>query len=450
MSRVLREGPLSHTQEQLWFLTRLDPASAFYNVPVRWRVSGRFDVAAMRNAVRELAARQAALRTRFAEGPDGPLQLVTDEADVPFTVHDAPDTAAADAQAQETSERPFDLASEVARVAVIRLGSEEAVLVLVLHHIICDGWSMEIVFSELLRAYADTTSGARPELTLQEPIFLEYALWQRKRLSGERRDVLVDFWRNHLSDAPAAITLPVDFARPEMPTSAGARLPCELTQQTSARVVQLTATHRSTPFMTLLACLGVTLAQLSGQSQVVIGTPVANRNRRVDQDVVGYYADTLCIHIPVPRQTPFESYLVDVRRTVLDCFRHRELPFGLLVRELSPSRGAVNPLFQVMFALQNIPRRPRPDLGHETTYSVLPDDRPTSIFDLRLDLTQSERGFAGFWEYSTALFTAERAASMLVHFQHVVAQAVACPETPLGQLGSPALTPSGFNDDLET
>ncbi|GEB95157.1 condensation domain-containing protein [Microbacterium lacticum] len=448
-SRILASGPLSLTQEQLWFLAGMDPESAFYNVPVVSRVRGLLDIDVLRNAVRGVVTSQAVLRTEIVAADGGAVQRVTDRTDIDIDVREVVDEKAAAALATELSSLPFDLATGPIRVSVLRWHPERAYLVVVLHHIACDGWSMEVLFSQLLGAIAAPDSGAEASTELAPPTYLEHSLRQRERLQGDHLDTLVGYWRNHLQNAPAEIALPHDFRRPETGRHDGDRVDCALDESVSERIIGIAKKWRSTPFIVLLTCFAISLSQQSGDADVVVGCPVANRNRREDDGVVGYYADTLALRCSVDASATFREVHDAVKAGVLGGFRHRELPFGMLVRSIAPPRSAANPLFQVMFALQNVPRRPRPEGDGGLSYEVLPDARPTAIFDLRLDLTQRDGRFLGFLEYSTAIFTRQRAEAMHAHWQAVVHDAVADPEGPIAALGNGGADDGGFSADLD-
>ncbi|MCY0944140.1 condensation domain-containing protein [Streptomyces antarcticus] len=454
-------APLSLTQEQLWFLTRLDPGSAFYNTTATWTLTGPLDTGALHTALARTMDRQHMLRTAVTEVDGVPSQVLVDDVPVPLTVSDLtglpePErAAAADRLVSEEVHVPFDLAAApLFRVRLIRTGPDEHVMVFVMHHIIADGWSLQVLIQEVADLYAAAVTGTEVEHAPLERQFADYAVRQRERLAGPRRDKLVSYWGERLAGSPTALDLPTDRPRPAEATFRGDRYAFTVPQDLHLELTALGRAAGASLFMTCLAGFGVLLSRWSGQSDVLLGTPVGNRDRPEWSPVVGYFADTLVMRTELADDPTFAELLTRVRRSSLDAFVHRDLPFRVLVEELKPERVPHrNPLFQVMFILQNIPPRRRNVEFAGLVMALREDVRTTSIFDLRLDLFQSEHELRGQLEYNTDLFDRSTAERLAGQYLALLADACAEPGTRVSalSLGAPPADPfgSGFNDDLE-
>ncbi|MFF5964352.1 condensation domain-containing protein [Streptomyces collinus] len=455
-------APLSLTQEQLWFLTRLDPASAFYNTTATWSLTGPLDTGALHTALARTMDRQHMLRTAITESDGVPRQGVVDGVPVPLEVSDLtglPEDErhpAADRLVREEVHTPFDLhTAPLFRVRLIRTAADEHVMVFVMHHIVADGWSLQVLVQEVADLYAAAVTGAAVELDPLPRQFADYAVQQRERLAGPRREKLVSYWSERLAGAPAVLELPADRPRPAEASFRGDRYTFTVPQETHRELTALGRSAGASPFMTCLAAFAVLLSRWSGQSDILLGTPVGNRDRAEWTSVVGYFADTLVMRTELADDPSFRELLARVRRSSLDAFVHRDLPFRALVEELKPERAPQrNPLFQVMFILQNIPPRRRKVEFAGLTMALREDVRTTSIFDLRLDLFQSESGLRGQLEYNTDLFDRTTVEQLAGRYLALLADACAAPDTAVSALSLGAPPPAddfgaGFNDDLE-
>jgi len=407
--------PLSFAQQRLWFIAQMsEQASAAYHMPGGLRLSGRLDDAALQAALERIMQRHEVLRTHFERVDGQPVQCI--DAGVRFTLprHDLRTAADVPAQVAHWSRiearEPFNLAAgPLMRGRLLRLGDEEHVLLLTLHHIASDGWSMGVLTGELsalYRAYAQNgvayETDPLPALSLQ---YADYALWQRRWLTGAVLQEQLDYWREQLRDAPALLELPTDRPRPAVQDHAGGSLPVVLDRQLSAALKALSHKHGTTLYMTLLAAWGALAARLAGQSEVVIGTPVANRPRIELEPLIGFFLNTLALRLDLGAQPSVAELLAQVRQRVLQAQAHQEVPFEQVVEALNPIRTlAHSPVFQLMFAWQNAPQE-QLDLDGLELRDFLPDDEPHSAkFDLTLNLHEADGHIRGHLEYASALY----------------------------------------------
>ncbi len=407
-----RSGPLalSFAQQRLWFLSQLEGVSASYHVPWGVRLSGTLDRAAWRKSLDSLLARHEALRTVF-DAPGGQPQAVLRPAEAGFALieHDLqPALEGPQSLAQlatDEASAPFDLRQgPLIRGRLIRLGPDEHVFLLTLHHIVADGWSMGVLLNELSALYRAFVAGQDdplPALPLQYP---DYAAWQRQWLVGERLQHQADYWRRQLAEAPVLLALPTDRPRPAQQTFLGQRLHVVLDAELTAGLKRLSQQQGTTLFITLLAAWAAVLSRLSGQDDLVIGTPTANRNRQELEPLIGFFVNTLALRLDLSGDPSVAALLARVRQTALAAQDHQDLPFEQVVEIVQPPRQlAHTPVFQVMFAWQNneAGRLDLPGLQAQPFEAVL----DTVKFDLGLSLAETGEGtIAGSFSYATALF----------------------------------------------
>ncbi|HEX8696157.1 MAG TPA: amino acid adenylation domain-containing protein, partial [Longimicrobium sp.] len=352
------ELPLSFAQQRLWFLDRLEPGSAVYNVPVALRLAGELDAAGLAWALTEVVRRHEVLRTTFGAGADGePVQVVHAPVPVRLPVVDlsALDEAAREALAgrlaREEAARPFDLArGPVLRGTLLRVGAEESVLLFTMHHIASDAWSMEILQREVTALYGARVRGEDahlPELPVQ---YADYAVWQRRWLEGEVLDRQLGYWKERLAGAPAVLELPTDRPRPAVADPRGGSASFTLPDEVSRALRELSRREGATLFMTLFAGVAALLSRYAGQPDVVVGTPIANRSRGETEDLIGFFLNTLALRIDLSGDPSVRELLGRVRETALGAYAHQEVPFERLVDELDVERSLGHtPLFQVLF-----------------------------------------------------------------------------------------------------
>ncbi|HYH80098.1 MAG TPA: amino acid adenylation domain-containing protein, partial [Longimicrobium sp.] len=358
---VERDGtlPLSFAQERLWFIDRLEPESAAYNVPVVWRVGGALDEAALERSLSEIVRRHEALRTVFREVDGSPVQVVAPFGGFILPVEDLSGLSDADREAAlrrragEEARRAFDLsAGPLFRAALLRLGAEDHVLLLCMHHILVDQWSMGVLrreLSTLYAAYREDGESPLAELAVQ---YADYAVWQRGQLRGEVLDRHLAYWKEHLAGAPELLELPTDRPRPAVQTYRGAREGIMLSGELLARLEALGRSEGATLFMTLLAAFQVLLGRYGGSEDVVVGSPISGRTRREVEELIGLFLNTLVLRTDLSGDPGFRAVLGRVREMTLGAYEHQEIPFERLVTELQPGRSlSYSPLFQVMFVL---------------------------------------------------------------------------------------------------
>ncbi|HYO16637.1 MAG TPA: non-ribosomal peptide synthase/polyketide synthase [Thermoanaerobaculia bacterium] len=438
------EAPLSFPQERLWFLEQMQPGSVAYSIPGAVRLLGDLDVAAFRAALTKIARRHEALRTTFALRGGGPVQVISPQPALAIPLIDLGGLPGSEAEALRlgTAEaaRPFDLtAGPLLRCALLRLSAGEHVALLNMHHIVSDGWSMGVLVAELGALYAAFTQGRPsplPNLPVQYP---DFAIWQRGWLAGEALEAQLAYWREALAGAPGVLELPADRPRPAAQSFRGGSAAVALEAELSDRLVALGRERGVTLFMTLLAGFQAVLSWESGQRDLVVGTPVANRTRSEIEGLIGFFVNTLAVRGDLSGDPPFLELLGRVRERALSAYAHQDLPFEKLVEELQPERSlAHSPLFQVLFVLQNASAGPLELPGLRLAPVEL--DSGAAKFDLTLSFTEEPGGIQGLLQYSRDLFDAATAERLLGHLRTLLAAAAADPGTPVPDL--PLLTPA--------
>ncbi|HEX6373983.1 MAG TPA: amino acid adenylation domain-containing protein [Longimicrobium sp.] len=433
-------APLSFGQERLWLLDQLDGATAAYNVPVASRLSGALNAAALERALGEIVRRHDVLRTTFAQVDDAPVQVVAPFAGFTLPVEDLSALTDEEREAQvrrraaDEAARPFDLAAgPLFRASLLRLADEEHVLLMCMHHIASDGWSMGVMFRELgalYQAYRDGAGSPLPELPVQ---YADYAVWQREQLAGERLERQLAWWKGQLAGAPALLELPTDHPRPAVQTYRGARERLELPGGLVEKLSALGQGEGATLYMVLLAAFQVLLSRYSGSDDVVVGTPIAGRARQEAAALIGFFANTLAVRTDLGGDPAFRELLRRVRHATLGAYEHQEVPFERLVAELQPERTlSHSPVFQVMFTLHNAERAGSDLAGLRV--SGVESDRETSQFDLSLTLVAGASGLQALAVYSTDLFERRTVARMLQHLQRVLEQVAADADVRLSGL----------------
>jgi amino acid adenylation domain-containing protein len=431
----VRQFPLSFSQQRLWFLQQLVPGSAAYNVPTAVRIHGRLDLDVWRRCTDEIVRRHEALRTTFAEVGGEPVQRVAETGRADFAVVDCAHLAGDDRELHELIgdeiRRPFALdRGPLLRVRVFRLTPEDHVLLLTMHHIVADLWSMAVAVRELVALYPALLAGGGsplPELAIQ---YADYAAWQRRRVEGSGD---LAYWKQALDGAPPVLALPADRPRPPVQTSRGGSKPFELPAALMSRLRALSRREGATPFMTLLAAFAVVLQRYAGQDDLVIGAPVANRGRPELEPLIGFFVNTLALRADLSGDPTFREALARVRATCLGAYAHQELPFERLVEELHPKRDlSRSPLFQVSFVFQNIDM-PDLDLGG-LRVTPLTLESATARFDLELQVFDRPDGLRGWFEYNADLFDGATIEQLSTSLRVLVEQIADAPDRRLSEL----------------
>ncbi len=433
--------PLSFAQERLWFLDRLQPGMSLYNSSAALRLSGALDAALLERALGEVVRRHEVLRTTFAERGGAPVQTIAPFAGFVLPVEDLGGLDAADAEAAvrervaDAVSRPFDLETgPLFTPALLRLADDEHVLLLRMHHVITDGWSMGVLVRELTTLYAAFRDG--PDLSLPAlPVqYADYAVWQREQLEGAALDRQLAYWRAQLAGAPELLELPTDRPRPAVQTFRGGRVPVVLPGELLDRLQALARGEGATLYMVLLAAFQALLSRLAGTDDVVVGSPIAGRGRRETEGLIGFFVNTLVLRGDLSGDPEFRALLRRVRDVTLNAYEHQDVPFERLVAELQPERSlAQGPLFQVMLALQTSEVSAG---GGVDGLRIRPVGAAleTARFDLTLDLAADPSGIRGGLEYRTDLFDQRTAERMVQRLARVLEQVAAEPERRLSGL----------------
>ncbi|MEA2692905.1 MAG: hypothetical protein QOJ16_2292, partial [Acidobacteriota bacterium] len=430
--------PASFAQQRLWFIDQLEPGSPAYNIPAAVRLVGALDAEVLGRAVDEIVRRHEDLRNSFAAQDGRPIQAIAPELALPLPLEDlsgCDDPAAvARRRVTEEAERPFDLGrGPLLRLTLLRLGQDDHVLLLIIHHIIADVWSIGVFFREvaaLYKAFAAGEPSPLPELPVQ---YGDFAVWQQAWLSGDGPREQLAFWKRQLTGAPAILDLPTDRPRPPLQTFNGARRPLLVDLALTHTLQDLSQREDASMFMTLQAGLAILLCRCGNQEEVLTGTPMANRTRVELERLIGFFVNTLVLRTDLIGDPSFRALLTRVRETTLGVYAHHDLPLERILEELQPERDlSRNPLFQVVFAFQNAPMPPLVAPG--LTLSPFEIEERTSRFDLELDLRDTGAGFGGWIGYNTDLFEAATVERMTRHYAALLAAAASEPDRRISEL----------------
>ncbi|MCY1045883.1 amino acid adenylation domain-containing protein [Corallococcus sp. bb12-1] len=433
--------PLSFAQQRLWFLDQMQSGSAFYNMPAVLRLTGTLDPKTVQRCLEELLRRHEILRTTFQMSGQAPVQRIAPEAIPAMEFIDLRELPAerreeeARRLAEEEAQRPFTLSTgPLFRGALLRLGEDEHLLLLTLHHIVADGWSLSVLVrevAELYRAFSANRPSPLPRLPVQ---YGDYARWQREWLSGPVLERQRDYWKQRLSGAPAFLDLPTDFPRPPVQrflghTHQGLLLP----EDAAAKLRELCRRESVTPFMALMAAFQVLLHRTTGETDIIFGTDIANRNHSGTEGLIGFFVNQLVMRGDLGGDPSFRALLAQARREALAAYAHQDLPFEDLVKALNPERDlAYSPLFQVKLILQNAPSSdlelPGLKLREESSSTG------AAKFDMTWVVTDTARGLECLCEYSTDLYTQATIDRMMGHLREVLLGALARPEERISRL----------------
>ncbi|MCR4542205.1 amino acid adenylation domain-containing protein, partial [Pseudomonas sp. 18.1.10] len=428
--------PLSYAQERQWFLWQLDPHSAAYHIPSALRLKGALDTAALQRSFDALVARHESLRTSVQVQPEGPRQVIQAQAAVPLVLGDVSE-AALQARVEAEIARPFDLQrGPLLRVSLLRVAEDDHVLVLVQHHIISDGWSMQVMVDELVQLYAAFSQGQAAQLPDMPIQYADYAVWQRTWMEAGEKARQLDYWRALLGGEQPVLELPFDHQRPAQQSHRGARLDVPLPAALAADLKTLAQAQGVTLFMLLLASFQTLLHRYSGQQDIRVGVPIANRNRVETERLIGFFVNTQVLKADIDGHTTVAQLLAQVKQRALDAQAHQDLPFEQLVEALQPERSlSLNPLFQVMF---NHQAEGRPEDAPQAVTHLhiegLAWERRTAHFDLDLDVQESRGGLWASLGYATDLFDARTIERMARHWQNLLQAMVADQQQTLAQL----------------
>jgi surfactin family lipopeptide synthetase A len=426
-------APLSYVQQQLWFLAQLQPDSAAYNIAEAMQLQGNLKVDVLQKSLDAIVIHHEALRTTFVAEDGNPVQVIGEPRSVELKIIDLKNCPSSKRPnvvqqwLQNEAQRPFNLESDLMlRACLLELSPQEHILMLVMHHIATDGWSMSILFEQLkslYKAFANNLPNPLPELSIQ---FADYVVWQRQWLQGEVLEKQLSYWKQKLANAPTVLELPTDRQRPPIQSFRGATQYFEIPQSLLQALNALSRKEGVTLFMTLLGAFQTLLYRYTGQQDILIGSPIAGRNRTEVENLIGFFVNTLVLRTDLSGNPSFKELLQRVRDMAVSAYANQDVPFEKLVQELQPERSlSYHPLFQVMFVLQNTPGQTLELPG--LTVTPVEVDKLASQFDLTLSMEATEQGLQGVWEYSTDLFDTATITRMTGHFQTLLEQIVANP-----------------------
>ncbi len=424
---------LSHAQQRLWFIDQMVPGSTQYNMPAALRLSGILNVAALQNSLSTLLDRHESLRTIFVDTEEGPRQQIQPLSYIALAYIDLSqlDAAAQGEKIQQNSvdeaNGAFDLSADLMlRARLLKLSEGEHILLMTMHHIASDGWSMGILVNELSQLYLAYAQGRENPLQALTIQYADYAHWQRQWLQGDVLDKQVDYWKKQLSNLPLVHNFPLDNSRPQRQTFVGASVSAQLCKANFERLHALCLEQGATVFMGLHAILSVLLARYSGESDIVMGSPIANREQTEVADLIGFFVNTLVLRSDVSENISFIDLLQQCKRTALDAYAHQQVPFEQLVEVLQPERSlSHSPLFQIMLVLQNNEKITLELPG--LTLSSVDHGDVQAKFDLTLNVAEVDQGLSLVWEYNTDLFEPSTIKRMAEHFTLLVNKLLTTP-----------------------
>jgi hypothetical protein len=427
------EIPLSFAQERFWYRWRDDPASARYNTYLAMSLRGQLSMSALERAFNEVLRRHEILRTNFAVSNDRPIQVIKPSLTLPLLIEDFSAEIGRERyqkllqRAAEEVYKPLDLTNEpLVKLMLLRLAEEDYVLLLRTHHIIWDAWTTLVFMREMAVSYRAFSVGAPsplPELPFQ---YADYTLWQRERLRGEILENQMAYWRRQLGGNLPVLEMPTDKPRPRVPTFNGADSPLHIPEPLAARLRALSRRQRCTLFMTLLAAFKTLLHKYTGQQDIIVGCPFANRDRTELESLIGCFTNSIALRTDMSGNPQFAELLGRVRKTTLEAYNNRELPLALVLKETHPQIDwRLKSLYRVVFAFQNVPEQniELPELA----ISRLRLPRKTAQYDIVLTIFESG-ALGGIFIYNTDLFTPQTVDAMIRDFQSILESVVENPE----------------------
>lgn len=426
--------PLSFSQQRLWFLNQLEGHRPIYNMPAALRIIGPLQIPILERSFQEIVARQASLRTTFPLVDGMPVQKIADRIGCSLPVIDL-SSLSEDEQAiaiqnhiSEVACGSFVLDREpLLSLRLLRLAPESHVLVLVMHHIIADGWSIGVMIRELSALYQAFLVEANSPLAPLPIQYVDFAAWQQQLLENELLAPQVDYWKRQLAGATNVLDLPTDYPRPPVQTFHGGQESFELSPVLTAQLHQWGRQSGATVFMVLFTAFVSLLYRYSGQEDILVGSPIANRNRQELENIIGFFVNTLVLRTHLSDDLSFQALLTQVKQTCLEAYAHQDLPFEKLVEALNPERSlSHNPLFQVMFVFQNAPKE-QLNLS-DITLDWLDVDTATTKFDLTLIMEERGSQFVGTIEYSQALYNRTTIQRFIGHLQTLLSEMVIAPQ----------------------
>lgn len=442
--------PLSFGQQRLWFLDQWEQGNAAYNLIQALRLQGQLDVPLLEQCLNQIIERHEVLRTTFVSQNGQVRQHIDPSRPLALTVLDlqaeTDQPAAIQNKAVQAAREPFDLAcGPLMRACLLKLAADDHVLLLTMHHIVSDGWSNGVLLQEIGTLYLASGQVEKlPELPIQ---YADFALWQRQWMQGNTLEKQLNYWQEQLADAPPILDLPLDYPRPSVMTFNGARHYFSITPERTKELKALGQQEGASLFMTLLAAFNVLLYRYTHQKDILVGSPIANRNRAEIEGLIGFFVNTLVLRSHMSGNLTFRQLLQQVRQTTLAAYDHQDLPFEKLVEDMQLARDmSHSPLFQVVFVLQStpLPVITSPDV----TLTPLEIDSQIAQFDLTLELYESEGGIRGSFQYNTDLFAPATIARLETHWQTLLAAITTDPQKAIDHY--PLLTKDEYNTVVRT
>src|SRR5437868_3750840 len=435
-----QELPLSFSQQRLWFLDQLEPGTPFYNVFQAIRMEGDLRMDALEYALNQVVERHESLRTSFAAEHDRPRQVIAPHMEMKIGITDLSGLSEAERNSEtlrrsrEELKRPFDLSrGPLVRASLLRLGDQEHLLLINVHHVVSDRWSLGILSEELAAFYRAFVTQQSPQVRPLPVQYADFAVWQREWLRGAVLEEQLSWWKNQLQGAPPLLELPTDRPRPATQSFRGANVFHDLGADLTGKLESLSRQENATVFMTMMAAFQVLLSRTSGQEDIVVGSPIAARNRAEIEGLIGFFVNTLALRADLSGNPTFRELLGQVREKSLGAYAHQDLPFERLVEELRIERSlSHNPLIQVSFAYQNAPFQRLELPGLKMTN--FPVESGTAVFDISLFVLENPEGLRLRFEYNTDLFDRTTAERMVRHYARLLDEGVAAPETRIGDL----------------
>ncbi len=432
--------PASFAQKRMWFLDRYEPESPYYNIPAALRLKGKFNIKIFKATLQIIVNRHESLRTNFASVNGEILQIISQKRKINISVEDLTKVPDDEKEikiyqlAKNEARTPFNLrAGALFRAVIIHSTEEENVILLTMHHIISDGWSMGILVKEICAIYSELIEGKEisiPDLKIQ---YADFSEWQKKYLSGKKFERQYDYWKNILSDNPPVLELPVDKTRPVSWSNEGASISYLIDSKILDKLYTISRQNGSTIFMILLSAYYVLLSRYSGQNDISVGTPIANRTRAELENIIGLFINTLVLRCKINKSDSFKDLLLKVKEVTLGAYENQDLPFELLVEKLQPERNITYPpLFQVMFILQNTPNDI--SINSDLQITQLDVDMGTSTFDLTFNAVELFNGLQVSAEFNTDLFEEETIRQMLIHFENILREVSENPDMLISRI----------------
>ncbi len=440
--RKIHEGmaPLSLAQQRLWLLEQLAPETAAYTIPLAFQFKGPLHITALEQSLNEIIRRHEILRTSFALVGNRPAQIIAPDHQLEFARTDLQEICGDEREhyvhrlMNQEARYVFDLRqSPLIHVHLLRMAEQEHILLLNMHHLVSDGWSVGVLWHELTvlyHAFLHSQPSPLPPLAIQ---YADFARWQHERLAAGFLQPQLAYWKHQLIGAPTLLQLPTDHPRPTRQTFHGASVPVCVSAPLTDALKHLGQQQGVTLFMILLAAFQVLLSGYSGQQDLMVGTPIAGRTQRQTEDLIGFFVNTLVLRTDLSGDPRFSELLSRVRDVALEAYAHQEAPFERIVEEVLPRRDlSHNPLFQVMFALQNAPLKAADLPGLQVQPLVI--ESTIAQFDLTLDLSETPQGLVGCLEYNTDLFEAATITRMAGYLQALLATISNDPDQPISML----------------